>query len=193
MGWRTRVVDHKTESGVNYAIDPVDKIKHDTIDNLVEGILFMLRAGVEVELWKRDVSQAFRRNPILRRHLDLTWVVFLAFGVAYAAQHRGMPFGTISAVHAWHRVGGFLLCLLRRLFQAPCSRYTDDFFGCNRKGVLFTGGHCLSFVAYLIGFPCGPLKDAQFVEEMVVLVALVIIDYPRAGVSDQASPDKAAK
>ena len=37
-GWRTRVVDHKTESGVNYAIDPVDKIKHDTIHNLVEGI-----------------------------------------------------------------------------------------------------------------------------------------------------------
>ena len=56
-----------------------------------------------------------------------------------------------------------------------------------------TGGHCLSFVADLIGLPCDPLKDAQFVEQMVVLGALVVIDYPRAGVSVQVSPDKAAK
>ena len=192
-GWRTRVVDHKTESGINYAIVPVDKIKHDSIDDLVECILYMLRAGVQVELWKRDASQAFRRIPIARQHLDLTWVVFLAFGVAYAAQHRGMPFGTISAVYAWHRVGGFLLCILRRLFLAPGCRYTDDYFGCNRKDVQFTGGHCLSFVADLIGLPCDPLKDAQFVEQMVVLGALIVIDYPRAGVSVQVSPDKAAK
>ena len=31
-GWRTRVVDHKTESGINPATVPVDKISHDTIE-----------------------------------------------------------------------------------------------------------------------------------------------------------------
>lgn len=192
-GWRTRVVDHKTESGINYAIIPVDKITHDSVDNLVECILYMVKANVEVELWKRDISQAFRRVPIAQKHLDLSWVVFLAYGVAYAAQHRGMPFGTISAVYAWHRVGGFLLALLRRLFLTPACRYTDDYFGVCRKGVKNTGGHCLTYVANLIGLPCDPLKDAQFVEQMVVLGALVVIDRPRAGVTVQVSPDKAEK
>ena len=192
-GWRTRIVDHKTESGINYAIAPADRIRHDNVDTLVTSILVLMRAGVEVELWKRDVSQAFRRLPIWAGHLDLTWVVFLAYGVAYAAQHRGMPFGTISAVYAWHRVGGFLLCVVRRLFLAPGCRYTDDFFGCGRKGVRLTGGHCLSVIADLVGMPCDPLKDAHFVTEMVVLGALVVVDKPRAGVSAQVAPDKAVK
>ena len=39
-GWRTRVVDHKTESSVNLATQPRDKLAHDTIDVMV-GILRM--------------------------------------------------------------------------------------------------------------------------------------------------------
>ena len=166
---------------------------HDTVDTLIECVAYFMRAQVEVELWKRDVSKAFRRLPISHQHHDLCWVAFLVHGIGYAAAHRGMPFGTISAVYAWHRVGGFLLAIVRRMFLAPGGRFVDDFFGCNRRGVKLTGGHCLSIIATLVGLPCDPLKDAHFVQEMTVLGALVSVDVPRYGVSVAVSQDKAER
>ncbi|CAE8721468.1 unnamed protein product [Polarella glacialis] len=62
-GWRTRLVDHETESGTNPANRPFDKISHDTLNALVTMILLFFQLGVELEQWKRDVSKAFRRVP----------------------------------------------------------------------------------------------------------------------------------
>eukprot|EP00972_Heterocapsa_arctica_P097744 14421070-Heterocapsa_arctica.AAC.1 len=73
----------------------------------------LMRAGCVPLFWKRDISRAFRRLPILASHLDLSWVVFLVAGCCMAAQHLGMPFGTISAVYAWHRTGALLLTAVR--------------------------------------------------------------------------------
>eukprot|EP00972_Heterocapsa_arctica_P107411 15820862-Heterocapsa_arctica.AAC.1 len=44
-GWRTRAVEHKTESGVNLATQPVDKMIHDGLDTLVAMTLVLIRAG----------------------------------------------------------------------------------------------------------------------------------------------------
>ena len=38
-GWRTRVVDHETESGVNVCAWPQDRISHDTLDALADMVL----------------------------------------------------------------------------------------------------------------------------------------------------------
>lgn len=55
-GWRTRVVDHEPESGVNMATTPVDKIRHDTLDVLSEIVLQAFRNNCDVRLWE---AQAF--------------------------------------------------------------------------------------------------------------------------------------
>ena len=118
---------------MNYAIKAPDKISHDSLDELVFMLLFFMRKGLVADMWKRDISRAFRRLAIAAEHLHLAWVVFLFHGVRWAAQHLAMPFGSISAVHAWHRTGAFLLAAVRRLALAPAARYVDDFFGASRK------------------------------------------------------------
>jgi hypothetical protein len=180
-GWRTRVVDHFTESGVNPATQAQDRPRHDTTDVLAEVLLHVLRAGQTPQQWKRDVSQAFRRVPIQGDHLEYAWVVFLRHGVPYVAQHRGMPFGTSSAVYGWHRVGHFLRTALVKLFLAPAGRYVDDYFGAEPQGIRITGGRCLSALSFLLGVPTEPGKDDDDRACMTVL-----------GVDCEILPDRAA-
>ncbi len=66
--------------------------------------------------------KTFRRLPVCSDNLELSWVVFLAADVRHIVQHRGMSFGTVSAVYAWHRAGSFLLTVVRRVFKAPGLR-----------------------------------------------------------------------
>ena len=124
---RTRVVDHKSESEINLATQPTEKLSHDTIDSMVKMVQQFVVNGCSPLMWKRDIGKAFRRLPVRVDHLDLSWVVFLADGVRMVAQHLAMPFGTTSAVHGWHRTGAFLAALVRRLCLAPVSRYVDDY------------------------------------------------------------------
>ena len=135
------------ESETNPATVTTGKISHDTIDTLVQMVVFFLTRGLVPFLWKRDISRAFRRLPILVAHLDVSWVVFVYAGNRLAAQHVGMPFGATSAVHAWHRAGAFLLTVVRRLCKAPAGRYVDDFFGVSKADVKIHGGRCLDFFA----------------------------------------------
>ena len=74
-GWRARVVDHETESGVNPATCLVDKMRHRTLDVRVAILLAFMLAGIMPEQWKRDISKAFRRVPVDAIHLEFAWVV----------------------------------------------------------------------------------------------------------------------
>ena len=91
-GWRTRTVDHATESLINDATKPTDRVRHDTVDVLITILLSFVAAARSPRMWKRDVSKAFRRCPIAEEHLDLSWVVFMALGRTWVSQHLGMPF-----------------------------------------------------------------------------------------------------
>ena len=59
-GWRTRVADHATESGVNLATWQLDALRHDTVDCLV-WIVLQLQGADYLHMWKRDVKRAFKR------------------------------------------------------------------------------------------------------------------------------------
>ena len=192
-GWRTRIVDHKTESEVNCATQPSDKLAHDTIDVLVSMLRMFLVAGLMPVLWKRDIGMAFRRLAIATQHLDLSWVVFMAEGVAMVAQHLAMPFGTTSAVHAWHRTGAFLLAAVRRLCLAPAARYVDDYFGVSRDDVFWTGGKCLDILAELLGFPCKAEKSVEEIGRLVVLGARVAVNLAAKTISVQIDEKKSTK
>ena len=192
-GWRTRVVDHMTESMHNPATIPVDKIKHDNVDALVRILVCFMRFGVCPEMWKRDISKAFRRLPVKISHLDLTWVVFLHAGIVWAVQHLGMPFGTTAAVYAWHRIGGFMSALVQRLCKAPVARYVDDYFGASRSGVKYSGGKCLEIFADLLGFPTDPAKSDDHTLQLLILGAQVAVQLANQSVSVCVAPDKASK
>ena len=107
------------------------------------------------------------------------------------AQHLAMPFGTTSAVHAWHRTGAFLLAAVRRLCLAPSGRYVDDFFGASREGVYWTGGKCLDVIADLVGFPCKPEKSVEELGRIVVLGAQVAVSLAARTISVQIDEKKA--
>ena len=192
-GWRTRIVDHETESFVNEATRPQDRIQHDGLDLLTFMLTFFLALAIQPLMWKRDVASAFRRVPICVNHLDLAWVIWASGGQLWAAQHLGMPFGTVSAVYAWHRVGHALLFLVLKLFRAPLGRYVDDFFGASRSGVQFCGGTCLTIMAALIGFPMDEAKSASREIYMVVLGASVNIDWAKKLITMHVDEAKAEK
>ncbi|CAJ1450925.1 unnamed protein product [Effrenium voratum] len=192
-GWRTRVVDHETESGINSATAPVDKIQHHSLDSLVVLLQRFMSAGVEAHMWKRDISKAFRRVPIQADHHDLAWTVWKSHGQIWVSQHFGMPFGTISAVYGWHRVGHMLWLILVRFFLAPANRYVDDYFGASRSGVTWSSGRILSVLSRLLGFPTDHSKDADATWEMVVLGASVQVSWKQQQIFTHVSHDKAQK
>jgi hypothetical protein len=192
-GWRTRVVDHETESMINPATRPCDKVKHDDIGVLAFMVAFLLQQGILPKLWKRDISSAFRRVPIFAEHLEFTWVAWLHAGRTWISQHLGMPFGTVSAVYAWHRIGHALLLLVIALFRAPTARYVDDYFGTSRDGVQYSGGVCLTILARLIGFPTDDAKSADDMIRLVVLGASVIVDWPGKACRTHIADGKADK
>ena len=190
-GWRTRIVDHETESSVNEATVARSKIQNDSLDVLVAILTRFMAGGVEPSQWKRDVSRAYRRIPIAHAHLDLSWVVWKFMGHLWAAQHLAMPFGTVSAVQAWHRVGAFMLTVMRRLFMVPAGRYVDDYFGASRCGVLMAGGQILTVLAALLGFDCDAAKDADAKVQMDVLGARVSVQMSNMAVETLIDDTKA--
>ena len=135
-GKRTRIVDHATEREINEATQPVDKLYFETVEVLIAMALMFMRADFLPVMWKRDISRAFRRVPVYKHHLDLSWVIWLRMGVMFTARHVGMPFGTISAVCAWHRIGFALQWLLVEHLKAPCGHFVDDFFGVRKDSIL---------------------------------------------------------
>ena len=145
---------------VNAATVPCDKIRHDTLDDLAHMTLAYFRQDCQTQLWKRDISKAFRRVPVRADHLVFAWTVWLHKGGLMVAQHKGMPFGTVSAVYAWHRVGFMLCCILRALFLCPAARYVDDFFGASRLGIQWHAGRVLTVISKLLGFPVDDDKSA---------------------------------
>ncbi len=63
-GWRTRVVEHVTESGCNPATGRQSAPKHDTLDQIAALIMALLAAGVFPEAWMADSSSASRRAAV---------------------------------------------------------------------------------------------------------------------------------
>ena len=50
----------------------------------------------------------------------------------FAAKHYALPFGAVSSVYAWEKVGSLLCQLARKYLNLAIFRYVDDFFGPER-------------------------------------------------------------
>ena len=86
-----------------------------------------------------------------------------------AAQHKGMPFGAVSSVVAWHRFGAFLSLVFSSLCRAPIALYVDDFFGASPQRLKWSGGKMLEVVTTLCGVLVDPDKSEIEVVSMFVL------------------------
>ena len=51
-----------------------------------------------------------------------------AGGALRAMQLYSCPFGAVSSVHAWNRLGAAVQCILANLFLVVYARYVDDLF-----------------------------------------------------------------
>ena len=192
-GWRTRVVDHATESEINDYTAVREATQHDGLDVLVWILFQFMLAGVRSAMFKGDISSAFRRLPVLVAHLALAWVVFVFNAVIYMAQHRSLPFGTISAVQGWHRAGAAILFVMRRKLKLPMARYVDDYFGANRAGCVWHGSRCLEMFTKMLGLPCDEAKSEWDRQAMVVLGADVKQDFEAMEVTTCIQKAKAQK
>ena len=93
-----------------------------------------------------------------------------------------MPFGAVSAVYAWHRVGKALTTILSSALTIPFNRYVDDIFGVIPKdGAIEARNYCLELIE-LLGFTLEKDKTPIPREESVVLgVQLSIEDKSMRG------------
>ena len=115
-------------------------------------------------MWKREVSDEFRRVLILRVARLVLGSVCTRRARPERPQHKSMPFGSTSAVSGWHRVG-WLLRDMVCIFLVPC------FFGVNLVGCEYTGGFCHSQMCSLLGFPTNPKKNAGHATSLTILCA----------------------
>ena len=123
---------------------PSEAMHHDHLDSLVRAMsLGRELSGRAYGMFKADIDSAYRRIPICTQHLWACSVVFMCGGHAWTSQHRAMPFGAVSAVHAWERIGALLCHIACRLLRLTVFRYVDDYFGCERPAVLQHGLGCL--------------------------------------------------
>jgi len=188
---RIRTVDHETESEVNEAARAVDKLRHESVDDFAWVIEQLQGVQRNPKMWKRDLRKAFRGVPIQADHLDLAWVVWKCFGKIWVSQHRGMPFGTNSAVYGFHRLGAFIAAVVKQMAMAPVLRYVDDYFGSSVAGIYWTGGRLLDVLTGLVGRPVDPDKSADDRMEMVVLGAEIELEADQSGLSTAVQEAKA--
>ena len=125
---KVRGVVHCTESGGNPATSPCDRTQTEGLDWLVSMVLWCFFYGHEVVMSKRDVKRAFKTCPLFFEHAEFAWVCFWHDNQVWAAQMRAAPFGAISSVHAWHRLGEAIQQMVKRLGRAPIARWVDDCF-----------------------------------------------------------------
>ena len=135
--WRTRAVDHCTESLLNDATQPCDATTNDPVMLLIQILLVFMMHGVAPVAWKRDTSKAYRRVLLQSNHFQFACAVFQALGKTWVSEQYCCVFGAVSAVHGWHRIGAGVRFLARTLFFVPCERYVDDFLAQERRA--FTG------------------------------------------------------
>ena len=101
-----------------------------------------------------------------------------------------MPFGAVSAVYAWDRLGEALTAILRKVFLFPASRYVDDLFMPVWASIARESRGILLEVVGIFGAVLSPDKTPPPAAEMPVLGVLISIGKSRISMTiEQARLD----
>ena len=126
---KVRCIDDFTASLINAATAVGESIHHDTLDVLAALLHYFGGSGQRIRFRKDDFVGAYKTLPLRADDLDLAFAVWRdAHGQMRALRLLCCPFGAVSSVHAWHRVGAAVQCILANLFAVVYARYVDDLF-----------------------------------------------------------------
>ena len=126
---RVRCIDDFTASFINAATAPGESIHHDTLDVLVALLHSAGGSRKPVRFRKDDFVSAYKTLPLRLDDLELAVTVWRdASGSLRTLQLHCCPFGAVASVHAWHRLGAAVQCILANLFLVVYARYVDDLF-----------------------------------------------------------------
>ena len=101
-----RPIDDMTRSGCNASTTTVEKLKYESMDSYLALLREMgKKVGKDLELWKADIDSAFRRIPVMPSRHEFAYIVFKTQSGCKIAKHLGLPFGAVSSVHHWERIG----------------------------------------------------------------------------------------
>ena len=126
---RVRCIDDFTASFINAATAAGESIHHDTLDVLVALVHSAGRNRKPVRFRKDDFVGAYKTLPLRLEDLVLAVTVWRdAGGRLRTLQLHCCPFGAVASVHAWHRLGAAVQCILANLFLVVYARYVDDLF-----------------------------------------------------------------
>ena len=142
---KIRAIDDCTASGVNSCTQPSSKLRVDGIDALVTAMRrFREASGKVPHLMKADIDAAYSRVPIAPEDRWAAAVAFMADGVPQIAQHITLPFGAVSSVYGWDRVGDMLAHFARVILKIPVHRYVDDFFSAEHAETIAHAKDCFA-------------------------------------------------
>jgi len=84
--------------------------------------------------------------------------------------HKACPFGALSSVHGWERLGKLITTLARRVLYLPVQRYVDDLFAPEHPECLEHAMHCFArFTRVLLGPDAIEERKLEQGMELVVL------------------------
>ena len=86
-----------------------------------------------LSLLKADIDSAYKRVLVQPGHRQYAHVAFTKGGEIYVAQHLSAPFGAVSSVHNWDRIGNMIAVIARRVLKIGILRFVDDFFTGERQ------------------------------------------------------------
>ena len=129
---KVRCIDDFAQSLINDTVDIDRRIRMGSISDFVETArrLHMAFPREHLHVMKSDFQAAYRSCPIHPDHIPYSNILVRdpANGVVSVSTQWAMPFGAVSAVYAWDRLGEAITSILHKVFLFPASRYVDDLF-----------------------------------------------------------------
>jgi len=159
------------EQSVNGCSAIPEKVQHDHVDDLAEGMSKFRRLMKEPPaLVKADISAAFRRVPLFPDHRWAAGVAYMAEGQAWVAWHIACMFGAASSVYNWERIGALLAAIIVGVLKICLFRYVDDMFAPEREASRKRAMSCIARMIRLLMGP-GSVEDRKLEcgKELVVL------------------------
>ena len=150
---KLRCIDDFAESQVNSASSVTRAIRMGRLTDLDDVVHILTATGHPLSLLKSDFSSAYRGCPVLGAHLQFGRVLLKDDnGNLLTSDQYAMPFGAVSAVYAWDRLGGALTAILQHFLVLPCSRYVDDLFWADYSDSSESGRSSALELVSLLGF-----------------------------------------
>ena len=173
---KVRCIDDFAQSLINSSVRVSRRIRMGTVSELAAAgrVLSASTSRTGLSIVKSDFKAAYRSCPIRPSHNRLAGILVRdpSSGRVFYTRQLAMPFGAVSAVYAWDRLGEAFSAILREVFLIPVSRYVDDLFFVIFSDIARESRRILLDVIGLFGAVLSPEKTPRPSPQQVVLGVL---------------------